>query len=107
MLQRYQDLALRLASRLVQREDLDETDLRVLKAYFILAADDDAPPPGPRDQTATQTEAVSPPKGVAAALLPWGTLLGKAQPKVEPDPLLLGLMIAFFAWVIYLLARRS
>ena len=107
MLQKYQDLALRLAARLCERDDLDALDLRVLAAYFTLAASDTEPAPVPRDQTMQPERAVSPPKGVALGLLPTGALLCKAQPPVESDPLLLGVMLAFFAWVIYLLARRS
>ena len=107
MIQKYQDLALRLAARLCERDDLDAIDLRVLAAYFTLAASDTAPSPEPRDQTLSPERAVSPPKGVALALLPWGPLVCKAQPPVESDPLLLAFMLAFFAWVIYLLARRS
>ena len=107
MIQKYQDLALRLAARLCERDDLDALDLRVLAAYFTLAASDTAPSPEPRDQTLSPERAVSPPKGVALALLPWGSLICKAQPPVESDPLLLGVMLVFFAWVTYLLARRS
>ena len=107
MLRQYQDLAVRLAARLCAKEDLDALDLRVLAAYFTLAASDTEPAPAPRDQTMQPERAVSPPKGVALALLPWGPLVCKAQPPVESDPLLLGVMLAFFAWVAYLLARRS
>jgi hypothetical protein len=107
MIRRYQDVALRLAARLAGKE-LDDLDLRVLRDYFTLADEDRATPPSvSRDQTLDRGEAETPPKGATAALLPWGVLVCKAQPKVEADPLLLGLMIAFFAWVIYLLARRS
>jgi hypothetical protein len=107
MLRQYQDLALRLAARLCAKEDLDRLDLRVLEAYFNLAASDTEPAPAPRDQTMQPERAVSPPKGVALALLPWGPLVCKAQPPVESDPLLLGFILAFFGWVAYLLARRS
>jgi len=107
MIRRYQDVALRLAARLVSK-DLDDLDLRVLRAYFTLADEDRGTPPSvSRDQTLDRGEAETPPKGATSALLPWGLLLCKAQPKVEADPLLLGLLLAFFAWVIYLLARRS
>ena len=108
MNRRYQDVALRLAARLAAK-DLDDLDLRVLRAYFTLADEDREthPPSVSRDQTLDRGEAETPPKGATAALLPWGVVLCKAQPKVEADPLLLGLMIAFFAWVIYLIARRS
>jgi hypothetical protein len=107
MMRRYQDVALRLAARLAGKE-LDDLDLRVLRDYFTLADEDRGTPPSvSRDQTLDRGEAETPPKGATAALLPWGVLVCKAQPKVEADPLLLGLMIAFFAWVVYLLARRS
>jgi hypothetical protein len=107
MMRRYQDVALRLAARLAGKE-LDDLDLRVLRDYFTLADEDRGTPPSvSRDQTLDRGEAETPPKGATAALLPWGVLVCKAQPKVEADPLLLGVMIAFFAWVIYLLARRS
>jgi len=108
VIRRYQDVALRLAARLAAKE-LDDLDLRVLRAYFNLADEDREihPPSVSRDQTIDRGEAETPPKGATAALLPWGLLLGKAQPKVEADPLLLGLMVVFFAWVIYLIARRS
>lgn len=105
MLERYQDLALRLASRLAQKE-LDDLDLRVMKAYFTLAAED-APPPGSRDQTLSRTEAVSPPKGATFALLPLGLAFGKAQPRVEADPILAAFVVAFYAYLFFLLARRS
>jgi len=107
MIRRYQDVALRLAARLAGKE-LDDLDLRVLRDYFTLADEDRGTPPSvSRDQTLDRGEAETPPKGATAALLPWGVLVCKAQPKVEADPILLGLMIAFFAWVIYLLSRRS
>jgi hypothetical protein len=107
MIRRYQDVALRLAARLAGKE-LDDLDLRVLRDYFTLADEDRGTPPSvSRDQTLDRGEAETPPKGATAALLPWGVIVCKAQPKVEADPLLLGVMIAFFAWVIYLLARRS
>ena len=107
MMRRYQDVALRLAARLAGKE-LDDLDLRVLRDYFTLADEDRGTPPSvSRDQTLDRGEAETPPKGATAALLPWGVVLCKAQPKVEADPLLLGLMIAFFVWVIYLIARRS
>jgi hypothetical protein len=106
-MRRYQDVALRLAARLAGKE-LDDLDLRVLRDYFTLADEDRGTPPSvSRDQTLDRGEAETPPKGATAALLPWGVVLCKAQPKVEADPLLLGLMIAFFVWVIYLIARRS
>jgi hypothetical protein len=107
VIRRYQDVALRLAARLASK-DLDDLDLRVLRDYFHLADEDRGTPPSvSRDQTLDRGEAETPPKGATAALLPWGVVLCKAQPKVEADPLLLGLMIVFFAWVIYLIARRS
>ena len=105
MIERYQDIALRLAARLVEK-DLSDLDLRVLKAYFTLA-EEDAPPPGSRDQTLRRTEAVSPPKGATAALLPLGLAFGKAQPRVEGDPLLAAVVVVFYAYLFYLLARRS
>ena len=105
MIERYQDIALRLAARLVEK-DLSDLDLRVLKAYFTLA-EEDAPPPGSRDQTLHRTEAVSPPKGVAVAVLPLGLAFGKAQPRVEADPILAAFVVAFYAYLFFLLARRS
>jgi hypothetical protein len=107
MIAQYRDLATRLAARLASKE-LDDLDLRVLRSYFDLVSEDgETPPSVSRDQTLDRGEAETPPKGATAALLPWGVVLCKAQPKVEADPLLLGLMIAFFVWVIYLIARRS
>jgi hypothetical protein len=108
MIRRYQDVALRLAARLAGKE-LDDLDLRVLRDYFTLADEDRGmhPPSVSRDQTLDRGEAETPPKGATAALLPWGVLVCKAQPKVEADPLLLAVMTAFFVWVAYLLWRRS
>lgn len=106
MLARYQDLALRLAARLCAKEDLDRLDLRVLEAYFNLAAED-VPPPGSRDQTLSRAEAVSPPKGASLALLPLGLVYGNPQPRVESDPLLAALVVVFFGYTAILLWRRS
>ena len=107
MIRDYQDIALRLAARLAARDELDRLDLRVLEAYFTLAARDTEPSPASRDQTLPPERAVSPPKGVDFALLPWGAFVCKAQSHVEADPLLLGLMIAFFAYVAVLLWRAD
>lgn len=107
MISQYRDLATRLAARLAAKE-LDEVDLRVLRSYFDLVSEDgETPPSVSRDQTLDRGEAETPPKGATAALLPWGLVLCKAQPKVEADPILLGVMVAFFVWVAYLLSRRS
>ena len=106
MIAQYRDLATRLAARLAAKE-LDDLDLRVLRSYFDLVSEDgETPPSVSRDQTLDRGEAETPPKGVTAALLPWGLVLCKAQPKVEGDPLLLAVMLAFFVWVVYLLWRR-
>jgi hypothetical protein len=108
MIRRYQDLALRLAARLARRDDLDDLDLRVLRAYFTLASEDrEVSPPTPRDQTTTTEGTGAPPYGTTAALVPWGLLLGKANPPVEGDPLLLLVVVAFYSYLAFILWRSS
>jgi len=108
MLQRYQDVALRLAARLARRDDLADLDLRVLRDYFALSSEDrEVSPPSPRDQTTTTGKTGVPPYGTTAAFVPWGLLLGKANPPVEADPLLLLVVVAFYTYLAVLLWRAS
>ena len=98
MIDRYRDIALRLASRLAQRDDLSETDLRVLRAYFALASEDIPEPPGV--PAVRPPETGIPPTG-SFALLP----LALANGKAEGDHVLLALILAVFAYVGVILWR--